>query len=211
MIRQDIGRSFKNSHESVQKSVRNLLFCEVISNTLIHREYTNPYPAKFIIEKQTVKTENANRATGSGQLNPENFSPLPKNPVIARVFKEIGRADELSSGVRNIFKYYHHYSQNKPVLEEADVFKCIIHIDDSFKDLSIHGGSQTGGQIGGQISETQQLILSLIIENNKVSRREIAEKLKINESAIQKHINKLKQLRILERIGGTRGYWKINT
>jgi ATP-dependent DNA helicase RecG len=74
--------------------VRNLLFREVISNTLIHREYTNPYPAKFIIEKQIVKTENANRAAGPGQLNPENFSPLPKNPLIARVFKEIGRADE---------------------------------------------------------------------------------------------------------------------
>ncbi len=207
--------------------MRNLIFREVISNTLIHREYTNPFPAKFIIEKHIVKTENANRAAVPGQLNPENFSPLPKNPVIARVFKEIGRADELGSGVRNIFKYYHHYSQSKPVLEEADVFKCIIHIDDGFSGSSMHGGSQTGSQtggqigaqiggqigaqIGGQISETQQLILLLIIENNKVSRREIAEKLKINESAIQKHINKLKQLRILERIGDTRGYWKINT
>ena len=117
----------------------------------------------------------------------------------------------------------HHYSQNKPVLEEADVFKCIIHIDDGFNGSILHGGSQTGsqtggqiggqmgGQIGGQISETQQLIISLIIENNKISRREIADKLKINESAIQKHITKLKQLKILERIGKTRGYWKINT
>lgn len=157
-------------------SVRNLIFREVISNAIMHREYTNPFPAKLIIEKHIVKTENANRAAVPGQLNPDTFSPLPKNPVIARVFKEIGRADELGSCVRNIFKYYHHYSQSKPMLEEADVLKCIIHIDDGFSGSSMHGGSQTGGQIGGQISETQQLIISLIIENNKISRREIAEK-----------------------------------
>ena len=39
---------------------------------------TNPFPAKLIIEKHIVKTENAIRAAGLGQLNPENFSPLPK-------------------------------------------------------------------------------------------------------------------------------------
>jgi len=34
-------------------------------------------------------------------INPASFSAFPKNPVIARFFKEIGRADELGSGVRN--------------------------------------------------------------------------------------------------------------
>jgi len=67
-----------------------------------------------------------------------------------------------------------------------------------------------GGQISGQISETQQKILSLIIENNRISRRKIAESLNINESAIQKHIAKLKQLGIIERIGVTKGFWKVN-
>ena len=37
----------------------------------------------------------------------------------------------------------------------------------------------------------------------------MVEKLKINESAIQKHLNKLKQPGIIERLGSTRGYWKI--
>jgi ATP-dependent DNA helicase RecG len=34
-----------------------------------------------------------------------NFSPLPKNPVIARFFREIKLADKLCSGTRNIMKY----------------------------------------------------------------------------------------------------------
>jgi len=43
------------------------------------------------------------KAHGFGHINPEHFSPFPKNPKIARFFREIGRADELGSGVRNIF------------------------------------------------------------------------------------------------------------
>jgi predicted HTH transcriptional regulator len=38
---------------------------------------------------------------GSGNIDPAFFSPYPKNPVIAKFFKEIGRADELGSGIRN--------------------------------------------------------------------------------------------------------------
>jgi ATP-dependent DNA helicase RecG len=47
--------------------------------------------------------------------------------VIARFFKEIGRADELGSGVRNLFKYCRHYSGGKiHELIEEDIFKCIV-------------------------------------------------------------------------------------
>jgi len=42
---------------------------------------------------------------GKNNINPENFSPYPKNLMIARFFKEIGRVDELGSGIRNTYKY----------------------------------------------------------------------------------------------------------
>ena len=68
------------------------------------------------------------------------------------------------------------------------------------------------GQIGGQISLTtrQQQILTLIRKNPAISRTEMAQNLKINESAIQKHLESLKNKGFLERIGGTRGHWQIN-
>ncbi len=81
-------------------SLRDRIFREVTVNCLIHREYLNPFPAKFIIEKDRVYTENANKPHGYGLIDPTSFTPFPKNPVIARVFKEMGRADELGSGVK---------------------------------------------------------------------------------------------------------------
>ncbi|MDA3892449.1 MAG: hypothetical protein PF517_12360 [Salinivirgaceae bacterium] len=79
-------------------------------------------PAKLIIGPYDVQTENANKAHGTLQLEPETFAPYPKNPVIARVFKEIGRADELGSGVRNIYSYYNFYSRHKPLLQEKRMY-----------------------------------------------------------------------------------------
>jgi hypothetical protein len=59
-----------------------------------------------------------------------NFSPFPKKPNIARVFKETGLADELGSGVRNLLKYVGIYSNGKPQLFDEDVFKLIVPIPD---------------------------------------------------------------------------------
>ena len=53
-------------------------------------------------------------------------TPYPKNPVIAKFFNNIGRADELGSGVRNLYKYAKMHSDGKPVLFEDDVFKVEI-------------------------------------------------------------------------------------
>lgn len=35
----------------------------MVSNTLMHREFTSSYTAKFVIEKERMYVENANRAT----------------------------------------------------------------------------------------------------------------------------------------------------
>jgi predicted HTH transcriptional regulator len=53
--------------------------------------------------------------------------------------------------------------------------------------------------------------LELIKENPKITRNEIVDKLAINPSAIQRHIQKLKKDGIIERIGGDKGgHWKVN-
>ena len=111
-------------------NVRDNLFREIIGNLLVHREYTNPFPAKLIIEANQVKTENWNKPHGSGSIDPASFSPYPKNPVIAKVFKEIGWVDELGSGIRNTHKYLEFYTPGTvPVFTEDDVFKIIIPIE----------------------------------------------------------------------------------
>jgi len=107
-------------------SIRDKIFREAVTNLLIHREFSNPFPAKMIIESNRVYIENGNKPHGHGIIDPEDFSPYPKNPKIAKFFKEIGWVDELGSGVRNIYKYNKIYSGADPEFIEGDVFKTIV-------------------------------------------------------------------------------------
>lgn len=107
-------------------SIRDAIFREVASNILIHREYTNAFPAKFIIERGQVRTENGNNPHGYGALDPESFAPFPKNPVISAFFREIHSADELGSGMRRMMKYGKAYGGADPQMIEGDVFRILV-------------------------------------------------------------------------------------
>ncbi|MCK6603547.1 MAG: putative DNA binding domain-containing protein [Ignavibacteriaceae bacterium] len=122
-------------------SLRHVIFREAAANILIHREFMNGFPAKMIIGRENVLFENASRPHGYGHIQPENFMPYPKNPRIARVFREIGYAEELGSGVRNLFRYLRIYSNAEPEIIEGDIFKVILPL---MKSSSGYSGYEPG-------------------------------------------------------------------
>ncbi|MCI8583453.1 MAG: transcriptional regulator [Dorea sp.] len=109
-----------------RKSLRDIITREIIANTLIHREYTSSYQAKFVIERERMYVENANRASQNTVITPDNMEPSPKNPIIAAFFRNIGYADQLGSGVRNLFKYSKFYSGRDPEFIDEDIFRIIV-------------------------------------------------------------------------------------
>ncbi|MEX0966610.1 MAG: winged helix-turn-helix transcriptional regulator [Bacteroidia bacterium] len=108
--------------------------------------------------------------------------------------------DELGSGVRNTFKYCGIYTPGtKPEFIEEDVFRTIIPLKGE------DGTTQMTTQI---ISEK---ILDLLRQYPTMSRKKLAEVLgDITEDGVKYHLDKLKEEGKIERIGGTRGKWKIN-
>lgn len=112
-------------------SLRDVIVRELLANTLMHREYTSPFPAKLVINDEGILTENASRPRFVGALSPGRFNPLPKNPIIAEFFGNIGRAESLGSGTRNLFKYSWAYGGGDPVLTEGDIFRAEVPISAS--------------------------------------------------------------------------------
>ena len=114
-------------------SLRDIIFREVIVNFLIHREYLNAYPASLIIYDNGVVLKNANKPHVFGELYPGNYEAFPKNPNIANIFTQIGRAEELGTGVRKVFQYIKMYSGcERALFREEDLFTVkilsLIHI-----------------------------------------------------------------------------------
>lgn len=96
-------------------------------------------------------------------------------------------------------------------LETGDFFDVKLYRPEPQQTLYSTGGA-IGGSIGGAIeslTEAQLSVLKVIKENPSLSYRKMVEKLGINPSAVQKHLEKLKGLGVIERIGGTRGYWQV--
>lgn len=62
----------------------------------------------------------------------------------------------------------------------------------------------------GKLGETQVEILKLINSDPTISKSEMAEKLNISTTAVDKHVRKLREKGILVREGGAKGgYWKL--
>lgn len=117
---------------------------------LIHREYTNAFPAKLIIERGQVRTENSNKPNGFGALDPANFTPFPKNPVIGAFFREIHRADELGSGMRKLMRYGKAYGGADPQMIEGDIFRIIVKVPEF-----VPVGEVTG-EVAGETTPKQE-------------------------------------------------------
>jgi len=199
-------------------SLRDKIFREVISNILIHREYLNPLPGRIIIEKTKVIAENANRAHGFGHINPQNLTPFSKNPKIARVFRDIGRADELGSGTRNIFKYVPVYSKGaEPQLIEEDIFRTIIPLmPEKSSEKTVEKTTQKTVEKTVEkttqktVEKTVEKILILIRENPKITMKEMEKTTGLSRRGIEWNIAKLKKEGKIKRIGPDRGgYWDV--
>ena len=120
-----------------------------------------------------------------------------------------------SNGSKGIYmntEYLERFFRNIMLGENNELKNRYTHIDyDEYmkKMEESDGGQKT---LGGQKkwSETTQAIFEHIKENPNISRKELCDKLNINPSAVQKHIEKLKTQNAIKRIGGAKGgHWEI--
>mgnify|MGYP006278156135 CR=1 FL=1 len=172
-------------------SIRDAIFREVASNILIHREYTSAFPAKLIIERGQVRTENSNKPHGFGAIDPETFTPFPKNPVIASFFRQIGRADELGSGMRKMMRYGKAYGGADPEMIEGDIFRIIVKVPEYRQGKEAQSGAQSGAQ--------SDRLLKLLI-TGPLSASELAENLglKSKTGAFKRLLQELLKKGIIE-------------
>ena len=185
---------------------------EALVNAVLHRDYSNA--GRDI--KVGIYDDILNIVSPGGLPNGLTEEDLAqgrseiRNRVLARVFKELGYIEQWGSGIARIKDLCLQAGNAEPQLKAQGDFVDWEFYRPSIEQLS----GSIGGSIGGSIQKTmltdrQKEILNLIQQNPKVSYRAMAEQLCINESAVKKHLNHLKDAGWLERVGGTRGYWAI--
>ncbi|MBQ6566758.1 MAG: HTH domain-containing protein [Treponema sp.] len=185
---------------NMNTSVRDIIAREVVSNILIHRDYSSAFPAKLVIEKDFLKTENWCRPRRHGNILEDEFSPYPKNPLVANFFTSIGRSDSIGSGVKNLYQYVPMYSGGgKPVLYEDDVFKITI-------PLSTEAVSEQKSSV--ELTEREEKIREMISQNKKITVEELAEALGVNRRTILRNVQEMKS-KIPIKYDRKSGLWSL--
>ena len=190
-------------------SARDNILREIISNLLAHRDFSNGYVAKLVIEKNRIFTENANLSHGHGALSLATFEPFSKNPPISKVFREIGMADELGSGMRNTYKYTKMYSGTNPQFVEGDVFRITIPLTE-VATATVGPERTVPHDVPHDVphKDVFNLIYQLIKENPHITRKEIGERLGISIKTVGR---KIKDMGDIQYVGsGNNGHWKID-
>lgn len=182
--------------DNARVSVRGIVCRELISNLLIHREFTSPFPAKLTIDREGLRTENASRMYFEGAITLKDFSPMPKNPSIANVFTQIGLAEELGSGTRNLFKYSKAFMGGDPSLVDGGTFCAKI------PDVV---GLLTGGE--ASVRKTlgiDEAILRLASSVDNFTLAQAAEVAGVSKRSASAHISTLIEAGALIGEGSTR-------
>lgn len=187
-------------------SLRAKIFREVVANFIVHREYTNGHPATFVIYRDRVETENANNPHGEGPIDLNNFAPFPKNPTIAKFFIQLGRVDELGSGVLNVNRFIKEYAgSGDPTFIEGSTFKTIIPIGGGLNE-GLNEGLSEG------LNEGLKSLLAAVIKKPGVQAKDLSSLLDNRPAkTIERQIRELVRLGLVERRGSrkTGGYYPL--
>lgn len=140
---------------------------------------------EMVIEQDRMFTENANKAVNMGIITPQNLRPFSKNPIIANFFHQIGRADELGSGVRNLYHYVRIYSGADPIFDEGDVFRLTVPLDDDYSPEKGHLPKRGTTQQATQKIEPHKSNGNHISQPHKLKQNEIATQQTTQQTTLQ--------------------------
>jgi ATP-dependent DNA helicase RecG len=194
-------------------NLRDAITREMLVNALIHREFTSSFFARFVIEKDRMFTENANRPDKNGAITLDNFEPKSKNPIVAAFFRNIALADELGSGVRNLYKYGRRYSGKDPELIDGDIFRIIVPLDDSYSFDVEQNNVRSREKIKCNpctinCTLTEKAILDYVRDNSTAKQAEIAVAVGKSLRAVKAAMASLREKGLLLREGARKsGKW----
>ncbi len=129
--------------------LRNIIFREIIANAIVHKEYLGAEPTKIVIEEDKIYTENSNKPYINGLITMDNTTSHPKNPTIAKFFRELGLVEELGSGFNKLFHYAKIYTGFNPVIEDLPIFKFSLQIPFFKKEFQVARGSNILTSVDG--------------------------------------------------------------
>ena len=186
-------------------SPRTMTARELVANSLMHREYSSPVVARVTIDNESIRTVNASRSFFEGRMKLGEFTPMPKNPIIANVFVQTGIAEQLGSGLRNLIRASRQYTEREPEFRDGDIFEATIPIVPALKTVD---GKKADATASGEIDSRTAMLSAMnqrLTEVDYVTVPELAKTTELDNRTVRKFLNGLVAQGKMIAEGNTRG------
>lgn len=213
MYRQDV-------YELPTDSIR-----ELIANAVAHRSYLEPGNIQVALFDDRLEVTSPgmllNNVTISKMM--EGYSK-PRNPAIARAFAYMKIIEKWGTGIPRLFEACEEYGLPKPELIDFDGDFRVNMYRKVESEPGVNGVTTQATQatqatqdttqatqlVSIELSEDDKAVMISIVENPRITQKEIAAKLDWKIDRVKYYLNKLKKKGIIERVGTSQnGHWKI--
>ena len=158
----------------------------------------------LVIYKDKVICTNANNSHGEGPIDPKNFAPHPKNPALAKFFIQLGRVDELGSGVLNVYRLVKEYGgKGQPLFVEGSSFSVEVPIpirpNEGLSEGLSEGAFEGAFEGATEIVKSNLIKLTLLLASNEGLRTpELKHKSNMPQKTLERYLKTLRDEKIIE-------------
>lgn len=179
---------------------------EIICNSFAHARYNSITEHEITIHPSSFRIYNPGEFPFG--LTPEDFiynniPSMVRNPLILKTLFLSDDVESYSSGFKRVYEECKTNNVSTNYVISREGFTFIFN-----RNVVNHVVENVGSKNDIILSKEENLVLTMIKENPKITAIKIAENINKSSRSIQRIIRQLKDKGILERIGGTKGYWK---
>jgi ATP-dependent DNA helicase RecG len=211
------GADFSGIQRKDVWSIPLAILREVIINAIVHSDYSQRgAPIRIAYFDDRIEVENPGILL-PGMTVEDMMQGISKirNPVIARVFRELRLIEQWGSGVPSIMRQARELGIRPPRIQEIGMrlrFTVFLPRPQVLEgQKSVSRSAAVAGRVSVETKgKSSEKILLLLTGNPKMTIAELAGELGVTTRAVEKNIKMLKNSGQLERIGPAKGgHWKV--
>ena len=193
---------------------------ECLVNALIHRDYTEigseVHIDIFDDRMEIYSPGGMFDGTLVQNLDTDHVPSKRRNPVIADLFARMHYMERRGSGFKKIKADYlnaTNFTEGKlPKFDSTGTsfFVTLYNLNYGDNESDIENDTENDTEVDMESLSRTYPELFLIKKNPEITTAQMASVLHIGIATVARHIKRLKELGVLERVGSDRkGYWKI--
>jgi len=166
---------------------------EALVNLIIHTDYFSRANPRIRVFSNRFEFFNPGSLPKKIEYILEEDFSLPRNPIIAKIFRFVRLAESIGSGFHKMIDGWRQHYKLKPAIEgDFDYYKITFPTTQK------------------TVEKTVEKILEAIKKNPKITQNEFVEITGLTRRGIEWNLAKLKEKGIIKRIGPAKGgHWEV--